>query len=191
MSRQHVYFIFVLVLVGAVLLTSIYILEFREPSTDPTILTYYTEQFPPYNYEENGTLKGLAVDLLGEITSKMGKTVTSDHVHLVPWTEGYQAALDSNNTVLFSTVRLTVREQSFNWAGPISTDNHVLFARWDQGITINSSADLNSLNYSIGVISDTAAIPQLLNAGVDENQLVYETNASRLIEKLSSGEIDL
>jgi polar amino acid transport system substrate-binding protein len=190
MSRQHVH-IFVLVLVGAVLLTSIYILELRGPSTDPTILTYYTEQFPPYNYEENGTLKGLAVDLLGEITSKMGKTVTSDHVHLVPWTEGYQAALDSNNTVLFSTVRLTVREQSFNWAGPISTDNHVLFARWDQGITINSSADLNSLNYSIGVISDTAAIPQLLNAGVDENQLVYETNASRLIEKLSSGEIDL
>lgn len=41
------------------------------------------------------------------------------------------------------------------------------------------------------MITDDAAIPQLLDAGVDSSQLVYDTNASILIGKLSSGDIDL
>ncbi|MFZ3167705.1 MAG: hypothetical protein WA130_08825 [Candidatus Methanoperedens sp.] len=41
------------------------------------------------------------------------------------------------------------------------------------------------------MITDDAAIQQLLNAGVDRSQLVYDTNVSVLIEKLSRGEIDL
>lgn len=197
MSRfwRYAYLILVLVLVVAVLLASVCISNLGQPSTGPistpdlAALTYYTEQFPPYNYQENGTLKGVAVDLLGEITGKMGLRVTPDQVHLVPWTEGYQVALTLNNTVLFSTFRLPEREQSFKWAGPISTDRYVLFARWDRGIAINSSVDLKG--YRIGVITDDAAIPQLLDAGVDSSQLVYDTNASILIGKLSSGDIDL
>ncbi len=186
--------ILVLVLTGALFLTSGCISKPGQPSTGPIItpdsvtLTYYTEQFPPYNYQENGTLKGVAVDLLGEITGKMGRRVTPDQVHLVPWTEGYQAALTRKNTVLFSTYRLTEREQSFKWAGPISTDRYVLFAGRDRSITIKSSGDLRG--YRIGVVTDDAAIQQLLDAGIDRSQLVYDTNVSVLIGKLSRGEID-
>jgi polar amino acid transport system substrate-binding protein len=91
--------------------------------------------------------------------------------------------------VLFSTVRLPSREDSFKWAGPIYTYQYALFAGWDKTITINSTADLNK--YRIGVISDDAAIPLLLSAGVNSNQLVNETSASELIGKLAHGDIDL
>jgi len=91
--------------------------------------------------------------------------------------------------VLFSTYRLTEREQSFKWAGPIFTEGHVLFATRDREITINDSGDLKG--YRIGVVTDDAGIQQLLNLGVDRNQLVYDTNVSVLIGKLSHGEIDL
>lgn len=191
---RYAYLILVLVLVGALLLASGCISKPEQPSTvistpDSVTLTYYTEQFPPYNYQENGTLKGVAIDLLGEITGKMGKRVSPDQVHLVPWTEGYQATLTRKNTVLFSTLRLPEREQSFKWAGPIFTDRYVLFAGRDRAITIKGPGDLKG--YRIGVITDDAAIQQLLNAGVDRSQLVYDTNASVLIEKLFRGEIDL
>ena len=99
-------------------------------------LTYYTEQLPPYNYMENGTLEGISVDLLEAITEKMGKKVTREEINLVPWTEGYQTVLTRNNTVLFTTARLPEREQSFKWAGPIYADNNVLFARPDRGIVV-------------------------------------------------------
>jgi polar amino acid transport system substrate-binding protein len=152
-------------------------------------LTFYTEQFPPYNYEENGTLKGLSVDLLEEISVKTGMTMTRGQIHLVPWTEGYQAALSRNNTVLFSTGRIPERENFFKWAGPIHTYSTVLFARPDRHITITKPEDLKG--YRIGVIRDAVGVKQLIGKGVNESQLVTETNASILIAKLAGNEIDL
>lgn len=87
--RRRTYLFVALVLAGAVLLASLYFSNIGRPPESPIsnpnlpTLTYYTEQFPPYNYQENDTLKGVAVDLLGEITAKMGTTVTPDQVHLV------------------------------------------------------------------------------------------------------------
>lgn len=160
-------------------------------STDLTSanLTYYTEQLPPYNYMENGTLKGISVDLLEVITEKMEKKVTREEVHLVPWAEGYQAALTRNGTVLFSMARTPEREQSFKWAGPIYTDKEVLFAKRDQGITIGRPEDLKG--YRIGVITDDVAIQQLLDIGVNQSQLIPENNISTIITRLENGEIDL
>ena len=138
---------------------------------------------------DNGTLEGISVDLLEAITEKMGKKVTREEVHLFPWTEGYQTVLALNNTVLFTTARLPEREQSFKWAGPIYADNNVLFARPNRGIVVTGPESLKG--YRIGVIVDDFAIQQLLDAGVNKSQLVQETNASMLAEKLNKGEIDM
>jgi polar amino acid transport system substrate-binding protein len=159
------------------------------PLSSAENLTFYTEQLPPYNYMENGTLKGFSVDLLEEITAKTGTKVTREKVHLVPWTEGYQAALTRNNTVLFTTARLPEREQSFKWAGPIYAYTNVLFARPDREIVITGPESLNG--YRMGVIVDDVAIQQLLDAGVNKSQLVQETNVSVIIANLTSGGIDL
>lgn len=191
MSQRNVAYRFtVIVLVFVLLISSVYFLNFgrQQSASSISALSYYTEQFPPCNYQENGTVKGIAVDLLSEITDKMGSKVQSDQVRLVPWTEAYQAALTGNNTVIFSTARLPSREQTFKWAGPIFTDLYVLFAKWDSNFTIRSASDLNA--YQIGVINDSAATTQLKDAGVAESQLVRFTNASAIIEKLSSGDID-
>ena len=181
----------VLMLAGILLLSTGCLAENEKApaGVDTASLTYYTEQVPPYNYRENGTLKGISVDLLGEITARMGKRVSPDQVHLVPWSEGYQAALTGNNTVLFTTFRLPERETSFKWVGPITTDRHVLFAARDQVIAINGPEDLKG--YRIGVVADDAAILQLLEAGVDRHQLVTDTSVPVLINKLAGGEIDL
>lgn len=152
-------------------------------------LTFYTEQFPPYNYQENGTLKGLSAELLEAVMKKTGTPVTPGKVHLVSWTEAYQTVLVTNNTVLFSTGRIPERENSFRWAGPIHTYSTVLFARPDRKIVIAGPEDLK--RYRIGVIKDAVGVNQLLGKGVNESQLVTGTNATELIAKLQNGEIDL
>ncbi|HDR73009.1 MAG TPA: transporter substrate-binding domain-containing protein, partial [Methanoculleus sp.] len=125
-----------------------------------TDLTYYTEQNPPFNFEENGTLQGISIDLLELITGKMGDQVSREEVRLLPWTEAYQAALTQNRTVLFTTARIPEREQSFKWVGPIYSATNVIFARPDSGIVIDEPGDLNE--YQIGVIVDDVAVQQLL-----------------------------
>jgi len=152
-------------------------------------LTFYTEELPPYSFIENGTPRGISVDLLEAVTEKMGAPLSMAQVHVVPWNEGYQAALTGNNAAIFSTARLPERESSFKWAGPIAFERKVLFARPDRGIVVLSPADLTGLR--IGVIRDDVVMQQLLEAGINESQLVQETNASLLAEKLASGEIDL
>jgi polar amino acid transport system substrate-binding protein len=152
-------------------------------------LTYYTEQYPPFNYLDNGTVRGIAVDLLIETTGHMGSAVSPDDIHLVPWTEGYLKALTGPDVVLFATVRLPEREMKFKWAGPIVTEKKVLFARADRGITIDKPEDL--ARYRIGIVTDDAAVGELENIGVDAVTLTGDPDPSVVADMLLEGKIDL
>lgn len=192
MSRPYVV-VSVLLLMGLFLLagclSSPPSAQGKAEKTPMNSLTYYTEQMPPQNYMENGTLQGFSVDLLEAVTGKMGDKVLRDQVRLVPWSEGYQAALTQNRTVLFAIARQPARENLFKWAGPVSSVQEVLFARPGSGIMITEQADLRK--YRIGAVVDDLAVQQLIDAGVDRNRLVLDDNATNLVEKLANGEIDL
>jgi polar amino acid transport system substrate-binding protein len=153
------------------------------------ILTFYGESLPPYNYEENGILKGMSVDLLGGIAERMGDELYPEQVKIILWADAYQTVLDENNTVLFPTGRLPQREESFKWAGPLFTESDILFALPERQITIHDPSDLEGLR--IGVITNHIVIQELLDAGVYPTQLVEENDVSVLVAKLQSGEIDL
>jgi len=198
LSLRYAYLILIAAMAGTLLLAAVGLSELQPPPQDfsdhlgvskADNLTYYTEQLPPYSFQDNGSLSGISIDLLELVTERMGTEVSREDVHLVPWTEGYQAALTRNGTVLFSMARTPDREQSFKWAGPIYTDCEVLFSRRDRGISIQSPEDLQG--YRIGVIADDIAIEQLLDIGVEPDQIVPESAASVLMAKLESGEIDL
>ena len=92
-------------------------------------LTYMTEQYPPYNYQEDGKLQGISVDLLEEIWAKMGANLNRSVIKLLPWTEGYQRTLNESNTVLFTTGRIPERELLFKWAGPAASGEYALLAK--------------------------------------------------------------
>ena len=152
-------------------------------------LIYYTEQLPPYNYADNGTVKGFTVDVLEEISAKSGIPLSPDDIQVVPWEEAYQAALTGNNTGLFATARTPEREDVFKWVGPISMERYVLFALPDAHFSVQTPEDLNDLR--IGVIADDASMQLLQALGVNESQFVMGTNASDLIDKLQNNETDL
>jgi polar amino acid transport system substrate-binding protein len=151
-------------------------------------LTYITEQFPPYNYQEDGKLQGISVDLLEKAWERMGVNLNRSVIQLLPWTEGYQNTLDKTNTVLFSTARLPQREQLFKWAGPIGPIRNVLLAKGDKNISITAPEDLEK--YRIGAINDDSAVQMLLDNGVKKEDLVFETTSSPIIEMLQNGSID-
>ena len=92
-------------------------------------LTYITEQYPPYNYQEDGRLQGISVDLLEKVWERLSVNLNRSAIQLLPWTEGYQRTLKENNTVLFTTFRIPEREQLFKWVGPIASGRDVLLAK--------------------------------------------------------------
>ena len=151
-------------------------------------LTYITEQFPPYNFQEEGKLQGISVDLLEKMWEKMDVNLNRSVIKLLPWTEGYQRTLDEKNTVLFSAARLPQREQHFKWAGPIGPIRNVLLAKKDKNLNITSAEDLKK--YKIGAIDEDSAVQMLQDKGVKEDDLVLEMTSKSIIEMLQNGSID-
>lgn len=157
-------------------------------TTSAKDLTYITEQYSPYNYQEDGKLQGISVDLLEKVWERMGVNLNRSVIQLLPWTEGYERTLKENNTVLFTTFRIPEREQLFKWAGPIASGRDVLLARSDKNITIATPEDLKK--YKIGAIEDDVAVQRLLDNGVEKEDLVLETTSAPIIEMLKNGTID-
>jgi polar amino acid transport system substrate-binding protein len=151
-------------------------------------LVYITEQFPPFNYQEEGKLQGISVDLLDKMLGHMNMTLNRSEIKLLPWAQGYQVALQDNNTVIFSTGRIPEREALFKWVGPISPIKVALFALREKHIKINSPADLRALK--IGVVVDSAEGPLAIKAGANPSNLVERNNATELIDMLKAGAID-
>jgi len=151
-------------------------------------LTYITEQYPPYNYQENGKLQGISVDLLENMWVKMEANLNRSVIRLLPWSEGYQTTLKENNTILFTTFRTPQREQLFKWVGPIALGRDTLLARSDRNINITTPVDLKK--YKIGAIKDDIAAQRLLNNGLKQEDLILENTSKPIIEMLKNETID-
>lgn len=193
LPRRSAVALLVLVLAGAMLLgcgcTTRQPAAVASANDSIATMTFYSEQHPPYNYGENGTVKGISIDLFEAITAKMGQNVSRDRIRLVPWDEAYRAALTGNNTMIFAIARIPARETSFKWAGPLPPYVTAVFARSDSGVVIDRPEDLR--RYRIGAVADDVAVQQLLDIGVNGSRLVQVPNASALVDLAQKGGIDL
>ncbi len=154
---------------------------------DSTDLKYITEIYPPFNFEENGELKGVAVDFLKEIWSEMG--VAEQKIEVLPWARAYKTLQMDKNTVLFSTTRSVARESLFKWAGPIKSNPIGFIARKDSNIKVNSLADI--AKYRLGTVRDDFCENVLQEKGFDIKVLDRVSKLSTNLKKLKNKRIDL
>ncbi|USD66932.1 transporter substrate-binding domain-containing protein [Vibrio sp. SCSIO 43136] len=152
-------------------------------------LTFYTEEYPPYNYQENGELRGIAVELLIAANSNIGREIERENIKLRPWPRAYRAARSQLNAVLFSTARTEMREALFKWAGPIGQTRIVLLAKKSAGVRIEHPSHIS--RYSVGVIMDDVGEQLSLKAGVPASQIQRANNAKSLAKMLNLGRIDV
>ncbi len=157
------------------------------PTADRLVLL--TEEYPPFNYHEEGRLTGLSVDLLNETLQGLSTGQQVDEVQSLPWDVAYRRALAETNTVLFATSRLPAREHEFKWAGPIAPERSVLFALREHNLSISGPANLTRLR--IGVVRNDAAVQKLADLGVPEAQIHQADRQEELPAWLDAGEIDL
>lgn len=156
-----------------------------EKSDNKLDLKFYTENYKPLNYTENGEIKGLAPDLLRDICKRMD--IKFD-VSVLQWEEAYDIVKNDDNTVLFSTVLSSERKDQFKWAGPIASLDWMFYAKPQSNITLNYLEDAKSVS-KIGVIADYSIEEFLVQEGF--TNLVYCSSNVDAFTKLLNGEIDL
>ena len=150
-------------------------------------IKFITEQYPPYNFEKDGQLQGIAIELLEAVFQQMQSGQTREDVELLPWSRGYDTTLSTPNYCLFSTTRTEEREPLFSWVGPISPTIIGLTSRKDNSVNVNTVQDVNA--YSIGVISDDIGEQLLINEGINHKNLEGVHSTIQNIEKLNRGRV--
>ncbi|OIQ49321.1 Bacterial extracellular solute-binding protein, family 3 [Pseudodesulfovibrio hydrargyri] len=148
--------------------------------------TWLTEEYYPFNYEENGVMKGVAVDLLRLVWAELG--TPEQPVESLPWARAYARLRHEPATVLFCMARTPERERAFRWAGPIASVRFVLIARKDRHIRLRSLDDLQGL--SVGTLRED--VLDTLLAGYKTRASIQPVARMRQnIDKLMTGRLDL
>lgn len=79
-----------------------------------------TEEWAPYNYEENGQLTGMATEVVRAIMAQLGDEF---EVVLLPSMRATWVLQTQPRSIMFSMFRTAEREQLYKWVGPIAQES--------------------------------------------------------------------
>lgn len=148
-------------------------------------LNAYTEDWAPYNYEENGQVRGISTDILRAACSAAKLDCS---IALVPWARAYKNASTEPKALAYTTARKPSREHEFAWVGPILPRSTWVYTREDGTAPPANAADLAKLR--IGIVRGEAAEQDLLAAGVPAAALVAQPSNVDVLRMLLAGAVD-
>ncbi|AZN38223.1 transporter substrate-binding domain-containing protein [Iodobacter ciconiae] len=113
-------------------------------------LELVTLQYPPYQYEENGQIKGLVVDIVKEVFRRMQQPV---NITLMPWTRSIKMIEDGTADAVFTAYKTADREVFADYSKEVLMPQAVSFFVLSES-NIKFDGDLQKLaNYSFGVVN--------------------------------------
>lgn len=175
--------VFILKVISALTIASL--MHFSHAADNLHVIT---ENWVPYNYEVEGEIVGDATVHIKKVLKRSG--VNYD-MTLYPWSRAYKIALNKKNVLIYSLVRMPVREKLFVWSRRIlDTEFSSLYrlsARDD--IQVNELRDIQK--YKIGVIQDSMNYHYLMGLEFNTELLPVSTDQKLNINNLLQGHIDM
>lgn len=137
-------------------------------------LEVLTENWPPFNYQEDRKVKGFATEIVEATLENAG---IDYRIRLGVWKGVYKKALSQNDILIYTITRTKIREDLFDWIGPFAKREQSLFKlKSRQDIHINSLDDARK--YLIGLQDQDAITQDLIQKGFSE-----EANNLKLFSK--------
>ncbi len=152
-------------------------------------LQVVTEEFPPFNYTEDGKITGCSTEVVEAIFKEAG--IQCNPISY-PWARAYKMALKQKNVVIYSMVRSDVREKLFKWVGPISSSRGYTYKLKSRTrIQINKIED--AAKYKLGLVREFAITQKLLSKSefIKGKNVFLVTREEQLIKMLKHGHIEL
>ena len=150
-------------------------------------ITVVTEEYPPFNYTENGKLTGYSVTIAEELLKRATIEYKMDSY---PWARAYKLAQNMPNVLIFTITRTPERESQFYWIGAVAQRKLFLYklaARTD--IRVRQLEDVKK--YKIGVTRGDAIEDFFIKNGFEsDNNLDLSPADTFNVQKLLIGRID-
>ncbi len=148
-------------------------------------LVIVTEDFPPYNYMQDGKISGISTEVVQAVLKQAKlESVTKSF----PWARAYMLAMHKKNHLIYSIARIPERENLFHWVGAISP-YQTSFFKLKEREEIKVSNLNDAKKYSIGCsIADVNTI-YLEEKGF--TNLEQMPDDSQNLTKLIHGRVDM
>ncbi len=165
---------------------SILICSFVSAPVFGETLQVVTEEYPPYNYTENGKVTGFCTEVVMEIL-KRAKLDYSIQSH--PWAKSYQKARTEPNVLIYSMGRNIEREPLFKWVDVIAR-TEVFFYKLKSRPDIKIKTFDDVKKYKIGAVKDDFRALWLVKQGI-KDQLILVTDDRQNMRNLFEHKIDI
>ncbi|MCL2672910.1 MAG: transporter substrate-binding domain-containing protein [Alphaproteobacteria bacterium] len=152
-------------------------------------ITFYTEEYPPYNFTENGRVTGITTEVLDYAFRKHNTRKGVRDIIMADWNTGYQAVLKGPNKAIYTMNRSAEREDLFKWAGPITPNTVDVFARKDRNFTITYDGELK--RHRVAVVKDDIGHIKAKGLGVPEQNIIVRTTTAENLADLEAGRADI
>lgn len=177
MSYKKVYqFIAILLFI-----TSAY--AYSQESEQITLLIV-TEEFKPYNFVENDELTGFSTEIIQLMIERAGFKA---EFKVLPWARAYQQALEIENCLIYTIMRISDREDKFQWIAKLAVSEIVLYKKAGSNIKISNIE--NVAGFRVGV--QTGALTNDYFLGNTDAVVVQVRTIDQRLLMLENGRIDL
>lgn len=145
-----------------------------------------TEEYPPFNYSENGKVFGFCTDVVREVLKRANLDYS---IHSYPWSKSYEIAQSQANVLIYSIGRNVEREPLFKWVDVI-TRTEVYFFKMKSRVDIKIKTFDNIKKYKIGAVRDDFRAQWLMKRGF-EDQLQLVPDDRQNMRNLFDRKIDI
>jgi polar amino acid transport system substrate-binding protein len=149
-------------------------------------LQVVTEEYPPYNYSEDGNVLGFCTDVVKEV---LNRAKVEYSIHSYPWAESYKLAQTQPNVLIYSIGRNVDREPLFKWVDVIArTEVYFYKLKSRPEIKIKTFDDVKK--YRIGAVKDDFRAQWLMQQGI-KDQLTLVADDRQNMQNIFARKIDI
>lgn len=168
---------------AAAAIAALLVIPLTAPAT-AEVLHLTTEQYAPFNFDQDGEIKGLGADQVREIMRRSG--IAYD-IELLPWSRAIGLAREKALTCVFTTAHTLDRDPQFKWVEPLLVERTLLVRAAGSGV---NPADLAAATaYRTGTQTGDYTVELLQDAGFTAIDLARDLDLT--LKKLLSGRVDL
>ncbi|WP_372765955.1 substrate-binding periplasmic protein [Pseudoalteromonas sp.] len=154
---------------------------------DPKI-NWYTEDYPPFNYHQTGSTKGIAVNILLKAYAQLNWQLQAEDIRIMPWTRAYYTLKSEENACLFSMTYTPERAKVFNFLGTVMPNTVAIIGHADS--TVDEIQLKTDLNLRFGVVKNDIGHQTLMEFGIPDSQFVFLKTGYELVQMLEHKRVD-
>lgn len=139
-------------------------------STATPPLTIITEDWPPFNYSENGEIKGFATDVVKLVMKELG---VNYKIETLPGSRAMKVLNKGPRTMFYSFIMTPERKTKYKWIGPFGEESIYFYKRKGSQLQIKTLEDAKKVSRvccrGIGLVYDTLKRSGFRNLDVGVN----------------------